>query len=155
MIRFALFSLLILTGLISCNQDVLVSQEWKWDQQQWITGDAKSMTIEAVDTTTQYAMDLDLNWDKSFGYENLYIRTLTKFPSGKEVTSVTSLELEESDGTWAGDCSGKSCSLTFPLQKVFTFPEVGTYSWSIEPYMRVDTVKGINSLRATCRKLEK
>ena len=112
------------------------------------------MSIKAADTTSQYAMDLDLTWDKSFAFENLYIRTLTKFPSGKEVTSVTSLELEESDGQWAGDCSGKSCSLTFPLQKVFTFPEVGTYSWSIEPYMRIDTVKGIKVLRATCRKLK-
>ena len=141
--------------MISCHNDVLVSQEWKWDQQQWFHGDLKNMEIVATDTTTRYAMDLDLSWDKSYPYENLYIRTTTKFPSGKEVTSVTSLELEETDGTWAGDCSGKTCTLSFPLQKVFTFPEVGTYSWSIEPYMRVDTIKGINSLKATCRKLKK
>jgi gliding motility-associated lipoprotein GldH len=144
-----------MTGLISCQQDALVSQEWKWDQQQWINGDTKLMPITAADTTTKYAMDLELTWDKSYPYENLYVRTLTKFPSGKEVTSVTSLELEDANGTWAGDCSGNTCTLTFPLQKVFTFPEVGTYSWSIEPYMRIDTINGIKSLRATCRKLEK
>jgi gliding motility-associated lipoprotein GldH len=144
-----------MTGLASCHNDVLVTQQWKWDQQQWINGDVKTMTIEAADTMTRYAMDVDLSWDKTYGYENLYIRTKTKFPSGKEVTSVTSLELEEANGTWAGDCSGKTCTLSFPLQKVFTFPEVGTYSWSIEPYMRVDTVQGIKSLRVTCRKLKK
>ena len=155
LIRYFLFATSILIGLISCQNDVLVSQEWKWDQQQWITGDIKTMQIEAADTTSRYAMDLDLSWDKSFAFENLYIRTLTKFPSGKEVTSVTSLELEETDGTWAGVCSGNTCSLTFPLQKVFTFPETGTYSWSIEPFMRVDTVPGINSLGVTCRKLKK
>jgi gliding motility-associated lipoprotein GldH len=142
-------------GLISCQNDVLVSQEWKWEDQPWITGDVKTMQIEAEDTTSRYAMDLDLTWDKSYGYENLYIRTKTLFPSGKEVTSVTSLELEEIDGTWAGDCSGNTCSLSFPLQKVFTFPETGTFSWSIEPYMRVDTVEGILSLRVACRKLKK
>ena len=155
MTRFACLILVFTLGMISCNQDVLVSEEWKWDQQQWITSDTKTMSIEAADTTSRYAMDLDLSWDKSYAFENLYIRTRTKFPSGKEVTSVTSLEMEDADGTWAGDCSGKSCSLTFPLQKVFTFPEVGTYSWSIEPYMRIDTVKGIKSLRATCRMLKK
>ena len=144
-----------MTGLVSCHNDVLVSQQWNWDNQQWLVGDVKTMAIEASDTTTRYAMDLDLSWDKSYGFENVYIRTKTKFPSGKEVTSVTSLELEEANGTWAGDCSGSTCTLSFPLQKVFTFPEVGTYSWSIEPYMRVDTVKGIKSLRATCRKLKK
>jgi gliding motility-associated lipoprotein GldH len=155
LIRFLFISSIFLAGLTSCHNDVLVSQEWKWDTQQWIVGDAKIMKIEAADTTSRYAMDLDLAWDKSFGFENLYIRTKTVFPSGKEVTSVTSLELEETDGTWAGKCSGSTCSLSFPLQKVFTFPEVGSYSWSIEPYMRVDTVQGIKSLRVTCRKLKK
>jgi hypothetical protein len=73
--RFLLFASLILTGLISCHSDVLVSQEWKWDQQQWIAGDVKTMQIDAADTTTRYAMDLDLSWDKSYAFENLYIRT--------------------------------------------------------------------------------
>jgi gliding motility-associated lipoprotein GldH len=147
--------LVLLAALSACRQDVLVSQQWKWNDHQWITGDVKTMTLEAADTTTQYAMDLHLAWEKSYPYENLYVRTKTKFPSGKEVTSVTSLELAESNGTWAGDCDGGSCNLTFPLQQVFTFPETGTYSWSIEPYMRIDTVQGIKSLRVTCRQLKK
>ncbi len=154
MIR-SFFFLCITLMVASCHSDVLTSQQWKWPDHQWVNGDVKSMSLEAMDTTTRYAMDLDLAWDKTYGYQNLYIRTKTIFPSGKEVTSVTSLELEEANGTWAGKCSGGTCSLSFPLQKVFTFPEIGAYSWSIEPYMRVDTVLGIKSLRVTCRKLKK
>jgi gliding motility-associated lipoprotein GldH len=139
----------------ACHGDVLVSQKWKWEDEQWIHGDAKTFTLEAQDTVTQYAMDLDLTWSKEYGYENLYVRTTTKFPSGKEVNSVTSLEMTEAHGQWDGDCGGSYCHLNYPLQKLFTFPEVGKYTWTIEPYMRVDTVVGIKSLEVSCRKIRK
>jgi hypothetical protein len=80
---------------------------------------------------------------------------VTTFPSGKEVSSITSLELANIDGTWAGDCRGKTCSISLPLQQKFTFPEIGKYKWSIEPYMRMDTVPGIKTLTVTCRKILK
>ncbi|HJW28216.1 MAG TPA: gliding motility lipoprotein GldH [Saprospiraceae bacterium] len=153
--RAVILGVIFLLGLSACRHDIMVRQKWKWNDHQWINGDTKTITLNATDTLTVYAMDLDLNWEKDYGFENLYIRTKTVFPSGKIVTSITSLEMAEKDGSWAGRCGGHACKLQFPLQKKFTFPEIGQYSWSIEPYMRVDTVKGINSLQVTCRKIGK
>jgi len=112
------------------------------------------MKMVAPDTTTVYQMDLDVVHSDTYGFQNLYVRTTTIFPSGKEVSSVTSLELINADGTWAGDCSGGHCSISLPLQHGFTFPETGTYTWSVEPYMRMDTIQGIKSLSITCRKVK-
>lgn len=109
--------------------------------------------MEASDTTTVYQMDLLVSHEEDYKHENLYIRTLTTYPSGKEVSSVTSLELINADGSWAGDKGGGGRKVDIPLQQRFTFPETGSYTWSVEPYMRMDTVQGINSLKVTCRKV--
>ena len=155
MIRTLLFTCIVIVSNTACKDDVLISQKWKWDDERWVYTDAKTFNIEAKDTTIQYAMDLELKWNQAYDFENLYVRTKTKFPSGKEVVSVTSLEMTEESGQWDGDCGGSYCKLNYPLQKVFTFPEPGSYTWTIEPYMRVDTVDGIRSLEVTCRKIKK
>ncbi len=154
MIRFALIASILVMTLSSCDRGVLVSEKWTWKDHQWIHGDAKSMTMTATDTTTVYQMDLRIDHEEEYAYQNLYVRTKTTYPSGKEVTSITSLELINADGSWAGDKGENCCVLTLPLQARFTFPEIGTYTWTIEPYMRVDTVKGVNSLKAICKKVK-
>lgn len=121
---------------------------------QWIAGQKKIMEFDVTDTAQVYQMDLCLKHSTDFNYQNLYVRILTTFPDGKEQSSITSLELLNPDGTWAGDCSRKTCSLNLPLQQHFTFPQKGTYQWAIEPYMRIDTVHGISSLIVTCKKAE-
>jgi gliding motility-associated lipoprotein GldH len=142
-----------LITLAGCDSGILISEKWEWDNHQWVAGDAKSITLHAADTTATYSMELSLEHQRSYGFRNMYIRTLTTFPSGKVVTSVTSLELTNAKGGWAGDCGRKVCSIDLPLQNRFTFPETGTYVWTIEPYMRMDTVYGISNLTVTCRKL--
>jgi len=136
----------------SCKKDVLVSTEWDLPGQRWITGDNKIMTIQAPDTTQAYLMDIRMVHSVAYPFQNVYIRLLTTFPSGKEVKSVTSLELANPDGSWAGECGRKTCSVTLPLQRGFTFPEIGEYKLTIEPYMRMDTIDGLKRMTVICRK---
>lgn len=110
--------------------------------------------MEATDTSTVYQMDIQVSHDEKYGFQNLYIKTLTTYPSGKEVASITSLELINDDGSWAGDKGEGGRKVDIPLQQRFTFPEVGKYTWTVEPYMRVDTIPGINSLEVTCSKVK-
>ncbi len=154
MIRAAFIAFTFLLTLSACDRGVLVSEKWKWKDHQWMNGDKKSFVMEAMDTTTVYQMDIQLSHEETYKYQNLYIKTLTKYPSGKEVSSVTSLELINEDGSWAGDKGEGGRKVDIPLQHRFTFPEVGSYTWSVEPFMRVDTVEGINSLKVVCRQVK-
>lgn len=144
------FPWLTCLALMACNGYVMQSEQWKFENAQWAFGDKKSLTLNATDTSTVYALNVEVKHLENYAFQNLYIRTLTTYPSGKEVTSVTSLELSNNDGTWSGDCGGGSCTVELPLQKKFTFPETGTFTWTIEPYMRLDTVKGIERLKVEC-----
>jgi gliding motility-associated lipoprotein GldH len=150
-----MLSLTTLCLFSACSKGVLKEEKWSWKDKQWIQGDRKTMVIEAMDTSTLYQMEVRLKHEESYAFENLYVRTITVFPSGREVTSVVSLELTQDDGSWSGDYGENCCSIEYMLQKQFTFPEVGTYTWSIEPYMRIDTIKGIQSVKVTCREKEK
>lgn len=130
---------------IGCQKgNILNSAKWQMEHNSWVSGDQKSFILEAEDTSKVYAMEITLAHDVAYPYQNLYIKTNTVFPSGKEVESMTSIELMRNDGAWAGDCRGQRCEITMPLQERFTFPEIGTYTWSVEPYMRIDTVPGVH-----------
>jgi gliding motility-associated lipoprotein GldH len=152
LIRFIFIGCIFVLSMSSCQKGVLSSAHWKLAHQRWITGDDKSMKIIAPDTTQAYMMDIRIEHTESYAFQNLYIRLLTTFPSGKQVQSVTSLELTNPDGSWAGKCGGKMCSVTLPLQPGFTFPEIGEYKLTIQPYMRLDTLDGLKRMTVTCRK---
>ena len=139
----------------SCQPDVLIEEKIEFDNAQWIHGDNKSIVIEAVDTSEAYVLQIEVTHADDYPFQNLYIRTLTQFPSGKEIVSVSSLELLNPDGTWAGKCRGKKCSVLLPLQTGFTFPEKGKYNWQIEPYMRKDTVNGLHSIAISVKRRAK
>ncbi len=151
MIRSYVIALIGLCTLFSCTQGILVEEKWEWENHQWLQGDRKTMTIEATDTTTAYQMELTLRHQETYPFQNLYVRTLITFPSGLKDTSVVSMELMDDKGNWDGDYGENCCKIKFPLQRKFTFPETGKYTWSIEPYMRIDTIQGVNSIRVTCR----
>jgi len=154
LIRAICIGIFFLLSLSACDRGVLISEKWEWKDEQWLAGDKKSLVMEAADTSTVYQMDLVLGHEETYGFQNLYIKTTTTFPSGKEVVSVTSLELVDEDGAWTGDTGEQCCKTELPLQRRFTFPEVGQYTWTVEPWMRIDTVKGINSLKVICSKVE-
>jgi len=134
---------------------MLVEEKWEFPNDQWIAGDVKSISLHANDTLQKFKLDIRLKHDTDYSFQNLYIRTKTKYPSSKEVFSVTSLELANANGSWSGDCNKGTCRIELPLQQKFSFPEPGDYTWSIEPYMRTDTLSGIKSLTVSCQKAAK
>lgn len=133
--------------LLSCSQSPLVEEKFEFSDEVWLNGEKRTVTFEAPDTSTIYDMEVELQHASDYGYQNLYVLISTTFPSGKQDSSITSLELSETGAGWSGDCAGGQCSVTLPLLRTFTFPEKGTYTWSIEPYMRMDTIKGIHELK--------
>lgn len=154
MIRIVVTCLSFVIIFTSCRKDILVEEKFEFPNSQWISGDAKSLTISAPDTSDVYNMEIELTHADDYSFQNLYVRLSTIFPSGKADTSVTSLELANPNGSWAGNCNGDKCSLVLPLQTRFTFPEEGKYQWQIAPYMRKDTIEGIRSLTVRCKKIK-
>lgn len=141
--------------LSACNSGVMTSETFMFPEGYWLNETPQTLQFHATDTTQEYSLTLSLVHSTDFPYRNLYVRTKTIFPSGREIVSVSSLELTNEKGRWSGDCGSKKCDLELPLQKKFTFPELGTYTWMIEPYMRVDTIHEVERLKVVCREISK
>ena len=72
--------------LIACKSDFLVEEKWEFDEDRWVTGDAKSIEITAPDTQQAFKLDIVLEHNTEYDFQNLYVKTNTKYPSGKIVS---------------------------------------------------------------------
>lgn len=148
-----LLSAVLVCLLPACNSSVMTSETFEFPEGYWLNETPQSLQFDATDTTQEYSLTLSLIHTTDYPFRNLYVKTKTIFPSGREIVSVSSLELTNENGRWSGDCSNKKCDLELPLQKRFTFPEIGVYTWMIEPYMRMDTVHEVEKLKVVCREI--
>lgn len=136
--------LLILTVFASCGPTAIHNKSLDI-RGVWVD-DKLTTTIDISDTLEMYDLVATIVHQEDYGFENLYLKITTLFPDGVESSSPLSLELSNSMGIWNGKCSGNLCSLSFNLQKDFKFKSVGSYTFTIEQYSRVDSLPGIENM---------
>lgn len=132
--------------ITACGHRTVYSEHHALPESGWTYADSLNFSVEIVDTLRLYDLIIDLVHQKDYPFQNLYTRIHTTFPDGKRLTQVLSLELAGKTGKWEGRCSGSRCRLSLPIQKKAYFNQSGNYAFTIEQYMRVDSLKGIQSL---------
>ncbi len=140
-------SLLAFLMLFSaCGPNYVYQEEHTIPNSQWTYADTLDYAVRIDDTTTIYNLYLQLEHTTAYGFQNLYIRIHTRFPDGQRPVKVVSLELADKAGVWAGDCNSKRCTLRIPIQENAYFNKPGDYLFTIEQYMRQDSLPGVESL---------
>jgi gliding motility-associated lipoprotein GldH len=145
-----LFSLSVI-ALISCNS-VVYEKEHLVKDASWLYSDTMKFDFEIADTIDTYSMLLDVKHEADYGFQNLYVKMLTTFPSGKNQSQVLSLELAGASGVWLGKCASNKCKLTIPLRQTVKFPEAGNYTLAIEQFMRQDSLPKIYAMKLKIEK---
>ncbi len=140
---FPTFFVLILA--LGCGSDCIYQQSFSLPEAGWAYEDSIRFDFEIPDTSAHYNLNLKLKHAWDFPYQNLYVKFYTRFPSGKMIEQLVSLELTENAVVWQGECSGKWCTINIPLQSNAYFPETGKYSITLEQYMRQSPVEGVKS----------
>ncbi len=102
--------------------------------------------VPVDDTTGLHELVLTVGHQKSFSYENMYLRIETIYPDGSTRNSVVSIPLASPMGAWLGQCGSKGCAIDITLLESFFFPRRGLYTIKIEQFSRQDTLLGISSL---------
>ncbi len=132
--------------LSSCGPEKLVDTSQVLKSGVWAYADSLRFEATVEDTSRLYDISLWVRHDKSYAYQNLYLRILTYFPDGKTLSQPLSLDLAEKTGAWSGKCIGKSCTLEVPIQQNAFFNTRGKYTFAIEQYMRQDSLPGIRAV---------
>lgn len=131
---------------VGCGPDVLFEQSMPVAETGWAYADSLDFSFEIADTTKVYDVILEVEHSEDYGFQNLYVKTNTVFPSGKTDKQVLSLELANKVGFWLGKCSGGNCHLRIPIQQKIFFPEKGTYHFHMEQFMRQSPLPELKSI---------
>lgn len=127
----------------ACGPDYLFQETREIPNGQWTYADTLDYALAIEDTTEVYSLFLELGHTTSYGFQNLYVRIHTRFPDGQRPAKVVSLELADKAGIWAGDCSNQRCTVRIPLQENAYFNQPGEYLFTIEQFMRQDSLPGV------------
>lgn len=144
MAKYLFFAALL--ALAACGPSYVFEETHDIPDYGWTYKDTVQYAFEVKDTSILYDLTLRIKHSPEFGNQNIYTRIYTGFPSGKRISKILSLELADKNGIWAGDCGSKSCTLDIPIQTKVYFNQVGTYTLSLEQFMRQDSVQGIQSM---------
>ena len=141
------FFLIVLFGLLSsCQEDTFYSNQFVLNGQQWAQEEVMEFPFEIGDNSMAYDLLLDIECLKDYAHQNIYVKIYTQYPSGKVVEDIVSLDLMDKFGNWNGDCNSTACDIHLVLQQKTKFPEVGNYKISVEQFMRVNPLKGLESI---------
>lgn len=132
--------------LASCGPHYTVKEYKEIKDGQWFYKDSLVYDFEISDTNKVYNLYLDVEHADTFGFENAYVILHTIFPNGKKLDQQLSLELANKTGIWNGECSSGKCKALIALQQGAFFNQEGKYKLTMEQFMRIDPVKGINKI---------
>ncbi len=141
------FALLTFLSTSCDSRNIIYEKSLEIGDQRWTYADSLSFTFPIKDTTKIYNIYLDIQHDKSYSFQNIYLLLHTRFPSGKRIDNRINIDLAEPTGKWNGDCSGNSCNLEIPIQEGAYFNETGDYTLTVEQYLRQDTLSGVREIK--------
>ena len=139
-----LFSFLL--GSSACGPTVIYQEQRDIDPAGWTYADTLHYPFDIVDTSRVYNLFLTLDHRRDFATQNLYVRVHTGFPNGKRLSQRLSLEISDKIGRGLGDCQQTHCRLDIPIQANAYFDQVGAHYFTLEQFMRTDSLAGIQSV---------
>jgi gliding motility-associated lipoprotein GldH len=145
---------LLLLLLQACDSSLLFDENKDIPNATWSYDAPLAFDFEVRDTTKAYQVLLEVTHAGDFGYQNCYVQITTKFPNGEEKKQPVSLELAAQSGIWNGECSGNTCTIEIPLQAKAKFRQPGKHSITIEQFMRVNPLSGIEAIGLKIKQLE-
>ena len=142
----ALLTIPMFLGLQSCEAAYLYEQSYELPPEGWSYDNVLTYEFPIYDTTKAYQLLLEIEHSSDYAYQNCYVNIATTFPDGERSVQQLSLNLADNIGRWAGDCGGNSCTAVVDLQPAVRFPGVGTYTITLEQYMRINPVSDLQRI---------
>lgn len=147
-IRIFAVSFLLVILLTNCdNKNYFFKSEKAFDKATWSQIDTLDFKVTIEDTMALYNLGLDIEHDKAYLTQNIYLKIHTKFPDGNRYSQQVNIDFADKAGKWYGDCSGNICSVEVDIQKGAFFNQIGDYVFTVEQFTRNENLADIHSLQ--------
>ena len=146
--KYTQIILLLVSVLVfgSCGESRLYDKKQAILNETWTYKDTLNFDFEIADTFKIYNLYVDIEHSENYPFQNIYLMTHTKFPSGERPAQRINVDLANSAGSWLGKKSGKNFTHRIDLQENAYFNKAGKYTLTLAQFMRQDSLP-ISSIR--------
>lgn len=132
LIVFIFFSCLIM----GCGNGAKYSKNQSITNGLWKHDNPLTYDFEVESTETLNDLFLSLKYGTNFGYQNIYVKIVTDYPTKESVKDIVALNLTNGSGTFLGNCNSSTCTTDILLQENFRFKEKGKHTIRIFQHSR-------------------
>ena len=150
-------NILVLLGLfllVGCGPSYFFEQKKDIPNGVWTWRDSLDFVFEIKDTTAIYNLYLDVKAKDSYPNENIYLKLFTGFPDGHRLEYTRSFNVFDTKGALIGKRSGSAATQQFVLQENAFFSTPGSYKITVQQFLRLDSIEGIESIGLAVQKTE-
>ncbi len=135
--------LLLLILLLSCNSDVIFTDNVAMQDNIWELSDVPDFRFLIEDTTQLSDVYFTLRSGSDYPYRNLFLFVTISSPGGNILTDTLEYYLTDEKGNRYGKGFGDIHEFNLPYRTNIYFPEQGTYYIKIQHGMRIGDLPGI------------
>jgi gliding motility-associated lipoprotein GldH len=138
---------LFLSIFIACKKEnIIFEKNYDIKNAHWTYTDTLDFAFDIADTMALYDMVLTVQHTPQYPLQNLYTNIYTKFPTGERIKQLLNIDMADNTGKWVGDCNSSECNLEIPIQENAFFNIKGQHIITLEQYMRIDSLSGIQNI---------
>ncbi len=142
-----LYLILVLAFVFaSCGESYFYEKTYELPDNQWTYKDTLNFEVDITDTLKTYNLILEMEHNLDYPYQNNYIYIHTHLPQGEHLGKQLSIDLAAKNGKWYGKCNSKTCLFSTIIQPNAYFNQIGKHRFSIEQYMRMDSLPDIHAV---------
>ena len=147
------FSCLAMT-FVSCDPDRVYDKFKDIDGGIWNRTETIKFDVQIDDTVSYNTVFVNTRNSGDYAFSNLYIFMNTIYPDKKVSRDTIDCVLANDEGKWLGKGLGDKKDCQFLLKKGVRFHKKGIYTFEMEQAMRVDKLKGIESIGIRIEKMK-
>ena len=133
--------------LTACGKEkIIFEKEYPIPNSAWTYADTLNFAFDIVDTMALYDIVVHIKHRSDYGFQNLYTRISTKFPTGDRRSQTLNFDLADNTGKWNGEGSGKTRSYSVDIQQNAFFNQAGKHIITLEQFMRTEALASIESV---------
>ena len=142
-----IFSLSTVFFFSACDKEkVVFEKEYPIANSAWTYADTLNFAFNIADTSALYDIVVHVKHRSDYGFQNLYTRIHTQFPTGIRRSQILNFDLADNTGKWNGKKDGDYRDFEVKIQENAFFNQAGQHVITLEQLMRKESLVGFQRI---------
>ncbi|MBL4710116.1 MAG: gliding motility lipoprotein GldH [Flavobacteriales bacterium] len=140
-------------SFISCDSNTVFEENLKIKEGMWDRQEKAHFEFEIKDSSAIYDIYVNFRHGGDYPYQNIYLFTETRSPSGRLAKDTAQILLADNKGRWFGKGIGDIFDYQLRFKRGDLFPENGVYHFELEQAMRDEVLESVTDVGISVKKV--